>query len=125
MNYYGNKVAVLTTQKKYEEAHKVLAAALEKYSSLDYSDKDFVKIAKLYARKARLFELEKKFDEAIEWCEKSLLENHDYKVKKQKLSLLKKKKQAEALLYINPELAEEHRQKGNGLFKEGKFPAAL
>jgi len=35
------------------------------------------------------------------------------------------KKDAEAKAYINPELAEEHRLKGNELFKEGKFPLAL
>jgi len=29
------------------------------------------------------------------------------------------------LAYINPDLAEEHRQKGNAIYKEGKFPAAL
>ena len=32
---------------------------------------------------------------------------------------------AEALAYINPELAEEHRQKGNGIYKEGNYPGAL
>ena len=29
------------------------------------------------------------------------------------------------MAYINPDIAEEHRVKGNELFKEGKFPAAL
>jgi len=29
------------------------------------------------------------------------------------------------LAYINPEIAEEHRQKGNALYKNSKFPAAL
>ena len=82
MNYYGNKVAVLTVQKKYEEGHKVLQEAFEKYKTLDYKDKDFAKIAKLYARKARIFELEKNFPMAIKWCEDSLLESQDYKVKK-------------------------------------------
>ena len=34
----------------------------------------------------------------------------------------KTKKDDEALAYINPEVAEEHRIKGNDLFKEGKYP---
>ena len=55
--YYGNKIAVLTTQKKYEEGHKVLQEALDIYKDLDYSDKDFKKLGKLYFRKARIFEL--------------------------------------------------------------------
>lgn len=37
----------------------------------------------------------------------------------------KVKKEQEALAYINPEIAEEHRLKGNELFKEGAFPKAL
>ena len=31
----------------------------------------------------------------------------------------------EAKAYINPDIAEEHRQKGNELFKGGDFPGAL
>ena len=34
----------------------------------------------------------------------------------------KAKKDKEAKEYINPEIAEEHRLKGNELFKENKFP---
>ena len=35
------------------------------------------------------------------------------------------KKKAEELAYIDTDKAEEHRQKGNELFKEGSFPAAI
>lgn len=35
------------------------------------------------------------------------------------------KKDAEAKAYLDPEKAEEHRQKGNELFKEGNFPGAI
>jgi stress-induced-phosphoprotein 1 len=38
---------------------------------------------------------------------------------------IKTKKEDEALAYINPAIAEEHRQKGNELFKEGKYPLAI
>jgi len=54
MIYYSNKVAVLTSKKDYDEANKVLDDALEKYPD---SKRDFAKLAKLYARKARLCEL--------------------------------------------------------------------
>ena len=37
----------------------------------------------------------------------------------------KQKKDKDAKDYINPELAEEHRLKGNDLYKEGKFPDAI
>ena len=34
-------------------------------------------------------------------------------------------KEAAAKAYINPEIAEQHKDKGNELFKDGKFPAAI
>jgi stress-induced-phosphoprotein 1 len=37
----------------------------------------------------------------------------------------KTKKDDEALAYINPAIAEEHRLKGNEFFKEGKYPLAI
>lgn len=37
----------------------------------------------------------------------------------------KLKKDQEALSYIDPVKAEEHRVKGNELYKEGKFPQAI
>jgi len=38
---------------------------------------------------------------------------------------IKIRKEDEDLAYINPVIAEEHRQKGNELFKEGKYPLAI
>ncbi len=57
ITYWGNKIAVLTTQKKYDEGHKVVQEALDIYKDLDYADKDFKKLGKIYFRRARLFEL--------------------------------------------------------------------
>jgi len=37
----------------------------------------------------------------------------------------KAKKDADALSYIDPAIAEEHRLKGNELFKEGSYPKAI
>jgi len=48
-------------------------------------------LAKLYARKSRVFELRGENELAIEWIEKSLLENGDWNNKK-KLNELKKLK---------------------------------
>lgn len=46
-------------------------------------DKDFVKLAKLYARKAAVFQKQENFKSAIEFYEKSLLEDNQYKVKEE------------------------------------------
>jgi hypothetical protein len=57
--------------------------------------------------------------------DKSLIEDHNQKVKDEKLKILKLKKEKDAKEYINPELADKHNENGNALYKEGKFPAAL
>ena len=81
--------------------------------------------AKLLHRKARALELMGDLAQAVEWTEKSLLEDNNYKVKQYLKKLKKGKKISDDLAYIDPEKAEEHRLKGNDLFKEHKFPAAL
>jgi tetratricopeptide (TPR) repeat protein len=64
-------------------------------------------------------------DQAIEYFNKSLLEDYNEKTK----TLLKKieeerKKQADAA-YIDPVKSEEHKRKGNELYAEGKFAEAI
>lgn len=34
-------------------------------------------------------------------------------------------KEAEVKKFLNPEIAEEHRKKGNSLYEEGNYPAAV
>mmetsp|Transcript_7375 Transcript_7375/g.12457 ORF Transcript_7375/g.12457 Transcript_7375/m.12457 type:complete len:218 (-) Transcript_7375:137-790(-) len=77
------------------------------------------------ARKANALLQKGLYDESIELYEKALLENQDHGIKMalQKAQKVKKDQQAQA--YIDPVKAEEHRLKGNDLFKEGKFPLAL
>jgi stress-induced-phosphoprotein 1 len=55
----------------------------------------------------------------------SLLENHDQTVKDSMKRLEKTKKDAEAKAYLNPEIAEAHKEKGIEQFKAGNFPGAI
>ncbi len=55
----------------------------------------------------------------------SLLENHDQTVKDSLKRLEKVKKDAEAKAYLNPEIAEAHKEKGIEQFKAGNFPGAI
>lgn len=66
-----------------------------------------------------------RFDDAIASYENALLEHKskDTELKLKKAQKLKKKAAADA--YINPELAQEHKEKGNVFFKAGKFPDAV
>ena len=58
---------------------------------------------------------------AIDAYEHSLIEDHNQKVKDELLKIKKVKKERDEKAYINPQLAEEHCEKGNALFKEGTF----
>jgi tetratricopeptide (TPR) repeat protein len=125
MTYYGNKVAVLTSQKRYEDGHNVLEVAFAKYDELEGKDRDMFKIAKLYTRKARLFELSGHIDSAMKWCEKSLAKCSDFAVKKTLKKLKKRKKDKEAKGYIDVNLSEKHRKKGNNFYCNSNYKAAL
>ena len=55
----------------------------------------------------------------------ALLENNSYDIKQAKLKVEKRKKELEEQAYWDPAKAEEHKDKGNELFKGGDFPAAI
>ena len=54
-----------------------------------------------------------------------MLENNDQAVKDQLKKAEKQLKDFEAQQYINPEIAEQHRVKGNEYFENGEFPKAV
>ena len=87
--------------------------------------KNFDNYAKVLARKGRILELQDNIDEAVQTYEKSLLENYQpkisAKVKELKREQIKRQEQA----YINPELSEQHRNKGNEHFKNSSFAEAI
>jgi len=64
----------------------------------------------------------KKYDESIECYNRALLENQDHGIKMALAKAQKEKKEEAGKAYLDAGLAEEHRVKGNELFKEGKFP---
>lgn len=54
-----------------------------------------------------------------------MIEFNDYSIKQALKKVQEEKTKADALAYINPEIAEQHKDAGNALFKEGKFPDAI
>lgn len=55
----------------------------------------------------------------------ALLEFNDYSIKEAMKKVVAEKTKRDALAYINPEIAEEHKEKGNACFKDGNFPGAI
>lgn len=104
--YYSNKAAALIELGKLDQALESVNAGL-KYIE-DGTVKDYVKKAKIFARKGSILAKQEKFDESIAAYEKSLVEDSKPQVKDELSKVKKLKKDAEAKAYINPEIAEKH-----------------
>jgi len=120
--YYNNKAACYIETKQPEKAIEICDKAIEICKGSNY---DYVKLAKVLARKASAYAQMEKYDQALHWYQQSLLENNDPKVKDEVKKIEKLKKEQEAKNYINPEISEQHRLKGNELYGQGKYPEAI
>jgi len=120
--YLLNQSAVLLMQGKYDECTERCKEAI---ALTEDKNKDTKWIAKAHARLGSVAEKKGDIDGAIQELKASLLECSDVKVRDRLKKLEKLKKKQEAEQYINPEMALEHKAKGNQLFKEGKWPEAV
>ncbi|CAF1316353.1 unnamed protein product [Rotaria sordida] len=122
MTYYTNRAAVYYEQKQWDDCLKECQKAIEigRESKADYKI-----IAKAYARMANVKTQEKDYEAAIKYYNHSLSEhrNPDILKKKQEIEKLLKEQQQSA--YVNPELAEEEKNKGNEYFQKADYPTAL
>lgn len=66
-----------------------------------------------------------RLEEAIEAYKQALLEDNSSTIKDSMKKCEKAKKEADVKAYINPELAEQHKEKGTALFQSGDFPGAM
>jgi stress-induced-phosphoprotein 1 len=120
--YYNNLAAVYLEQKQYDKAIDSCNKAEEVVKSGHF---DYVKYAKILARKAAAYGHKGDYDKSLEFYQQSLLENNDTKVKDEMRKVEKTKKDKAEKEYINPELAEQHRLKGNELYGQAKYPDAI
>eukprot|EP00921_Rhytidocystis_pertsovi_P011057 GHVQ01017816.1.p1 GENE.GHVQ01017816.1~~GHVQ01017816.1.p1 ORF type:complete len:549 (-),score=83.33 GHVQ01017816.1:1872-3518(-) len=119
--YHNNKAAVYLEMTEYDKCLAECRKALDRRYD---SKASFQKIAKVYSRMAACHLRQNDLDNAIEMYEKSLLEDNDRltRVALKDAERLRDKRQKEA--YLSPELAEQHREKGNEFFKAGDYPNA-
>merc|ERR1712136_411991 len=86
---------------------------------------DFKLIAKALSRIAKAHLKLNNSQEALKFYHKSLSEFRDPAIVKEVQKLEKQVKEDAAKAYLDPEKAEEERQKGNEAFKNGDYPTAV
>ncbi|ESQ38220.1 hypothetical protein EUTSA_v10028542mg [Eutrema salsugineum] len=126
ISYLTNRAAVYLEMGKYEECIEDCDRAVERGRELRF---DFKMIAKALTRKGsalvKMAKCSKDFEPAIETFQKALTEHRNPDTLKKLNDAEKAKKELEQQEYFDPKIAEEEREKGNGFFKEQKYPEAV
>jgi len=120
--FYTNKGAVYFEQGNYDDCIKTCEKAVEVGRE---HRADFKNIAKAFARIGTAYMKKDELEESLNYYNKSLSEHRNPDVVKKVQEIKKSIKEKERLAYINPELAIAEKDKGNALFKEGKYPDAI
>eukprot|EP01116_Phalansterium_solitarium_P022139 TRINITY_DN7199_c0_g1_i1.p1 TRINITY_DN7199_c0_g1~~TRINITY_DN7199_c0_g1_i1.p1 ORF type:complete len:561 (+),score=169.48 TRINITY_DN7199_c0_g1_i1:84-1766(+) len=118
--YLTNRSAVYFEMGKWDETINDCQQAVERGKFSDYKLK-----AKALSRIASVYMKQENYAQAVEYLERSLTEDRipqtlDLLRKTEKLKAEKDKRD-----YINPELSLQAKERGNELFKQGKFPEAI
>lgn len=127
--YYNNRNAVWIEMgeeywPKVLESCEDLIKRRYEINSANPGGASFEKVAKVFARMASLYEKTHEFDKAIEMYNKSLTEDNNRTTRNALRDCEKLKEKNEKDAYLDPVKAEEHREKGNELFKEKQYAEA-
>ena len=77
------------------------------------------------ARIANVKTQQKEYEAAIKYYNHSLSEHRNPEILKKKQEVEKILKEQELLAYVNPEIAEQEKTKGNEFFQKADYPTAL
>ncbi len=122
ITFLTNKSAVYFEMGDYDTSIKTCEQAIETGRDLR---SDYKLIAKALARIGHCYEKKDDLHNAKKFYDKSLSEHRAPDTIKKSQALDKRIKELERTAYINPELAEEEKQKGNAAFSAGRFPDAM
>jgi len=120
--YRNNKAAVYFEEGQYDTCLEVCAEAVNVGRE---NQADFKHIAKAFSRAGNAYERKGDLKQAYDYLQKSLSEHRDPAIVKKAVEIEKAFKEQERLAYINPEIAEEEKNKGNAAFAKGDYPTAI
>lgn len=129
LTYHNNRCAVLV-EKGEENYEKVLAICQDlidrryEINTANPGGASFEKVAKVFNRMASVYEKQRDFDKAIAYYNKALTEDNNRQTRNALRECERLKEKHEKDAYLDDGKAEEHREKGNASFKEGKWAEA-
>ncbi|TGZ55353.1 hypothetical protein CRM22_010410 [Opisthorchis felineus] len=122
ITYYTNKAAVFFEMGQLEKCIETCEHAVEVGRE---NRAEYKLISKAYARIAHCYEKMNDLANAKKYYDKSLSECRQPEIEKKARDINSKLKEQERLAYINPELAEVEKNRGNECFQQGSYPEAL
>ncbi|XP_076914856.1 hsp70-Hsp90 organizing protein 3-like [Bidens hawaiensis] len=126
ISFLTNRAAVYLEMGKYDECIKDCEKAVERGRELR---SEYKMVARALTRKGtalvKLAKTSKDYEPAIETFQKALTEHRNPDTLKRLNDAERAKKELEQQEYYSPELGEKEREKGNGYFKEQKYPEAI
>lgn len=122
MVFLNNKAAVYYEMGNHEEcrAHCLKAVEVGRSNRADYKT-----IAKAFSRMGNSYSKEGDLPNALKHYNKSLTEHRTKETLGKVQDIEKQMKEKERLAYINPEISQEEKDKGNDFYKKGQYPEAL
>jgi len=124
--FHNNRAAVFLEQGEWEKCTEECDVAIRKGREFQsQAFPTFKDVGKAICRKGVCCQKQKLYDEAIAFFKEALLEHRsaDTLGKLEKCQAEKKKAADEA--YFSPEKAAEAKERGNGFFKQNKYPEAI
>ncbi|KAL5098961.1 hypothetical protein RYX36_003288 [Vicia faba] len=126
ISFLTNRAAVYLEMGKYEDCIKDCDKAVERGRELR---SDYKMVARALTRKGtamgKTAKCSKDYEPVIETFQKALTEHRNPDTLKKLNEAEKAKKELEQQEYFDPNLADEEREKGNGFFKQQKYPEAI
>lgn len=122
ITFYNNIAAVYFERKEYDECIKTCEKGIEIGRE---NRADFKLIGKAFARIGNAYRKKEDYKQAKTYYEKAMSEHRTPQVKSALSEVESIIKEMERNAYINPELAEQEKEKGNELFKAGDYSSAI
>ena len=122
MTFLNNRAAVYFEMKDYEKCISECEKAIEVGRE---NQADFKLVAKAYARLANAHSKLDNYERAKYFYQKSLTEHRTPDTLSKLSEVEKILKEQERKAYINPEVSEIEKNKGNEYFKKGDYPSAI